>query len=579
MPKVAYDIFSPPLVEKLTLLNADILFDTSVSPIQLKGWYEPNYKIGVKITSDGQLYLDSALTLGLFASALPPHPTTGNYDYLLAYPMKNALVAVWLGKTTSDYDTPVILAVNKTIGALLVYNASSQTVQVNHHSSVYPNYETDGTYSAGVVTLNAGQYALFYGATKPTVNAAAKWGFTDYEPKSTTAKPTRYLDVCKETAHYYFENTLDINGILDFEVGAILAEVNGIITYYPGLWFRMNIRGGRDADGIEIMPPGGGYAVSFVLRPNNLFEFPVYDHDPPAGISWSQGQVVDNLSYVRDDGVSVFFRLVKTTTDPYNPRYTWLGGLKYAKDGLTTVRLKGVSVTKSLTGITSYGSANEVINPGLGFDCYAEPTTFEYYNGVSWLAATPGSNTYNYYNGYGIRAQLYNPLNTSEVYRAVAFMRKYMRYATAPIRVGSLQFSAYPNRGLLAVFIDYSGAIIPIDNYVNMIFEVAITKETTYPTISTEESSEDTALWSYLYGYPYNLSVSAPSSASPGQLVTVTVTTNAPDGRKVYAVDKDNDEILGSGTVSGGQATIQFNMPNRNLNIRVYVEGADIALA
>jgi len=143
MVKVEYDIYAPPMVEKKLLLNATLYFDTTVSPIQLKGWYEPSYRIGVKFPSDCNIYLDSNLTKALFASAVS---NDRPYEYMISLPMKNSFIGVWLGKTVNNYDTPVIVVINKEVSALLIYNISPNVVQVNHHADIYPNYETNGTY-------------------------------------------------------------------------------------------------------------------------------------------------------------------------------------------------------------------------------------------------------------------------------------------------------------------------------------------------------------------------------------------------------------------------------------------------
>ena len=576
MPKIIYDLYTPPISEKRSLLDVVLYFDTSVSPIQLKGWYSNEYRIGVKFPSDGQIYLDSSFTKGLFVSGFP---TTRPYDYMLALPMKNSFVGVWLGRTASDHDTPVAIAINKEIGALLIYNISSNEVQVNHYTDIYPNYETNGTYLNGVVTLQQGQYVLFYGSVKPTVNTSAPWGFTDYEPRSSSSMPSVYVDVTDGTIHLYYESTIDLNIILNYGIGSILTEINNIILYYPGLYFRRFSRGGRDADQVSHMPPGGGLAVSVVLRPNNIFPYSVYDHDPPAGVSWAEGFAIDNVSYIKDgDGIAIVLRILKTTTNPYNPRYAWALAIKYIKED-TRVRLRIASAFKSLTDIVSYGAVNQVVNPGFGTDHYSDPATYEYFDGSTWKVATPGTDSYNYYSGYGIRANLYNPLDTSVRYRYVAFMRKYTRYGTAPIKIGSIKFSSYPDKGSLVAFLDYGGATIPANNYVCMVFDAVVTVEETYPDIPVDTPVEDTAIWSYLYGLPYNITVEAPSSATPGSTITINVYTDAPDGRKVYIVDKDTDEVLASGTVSGGVATISLTMPNKTLRLRIYIEGSDITLA
>jgi hypothetical protein len=571
MVKVGYDIYTPPIMEKAVLLNANLIYDTSVSPPAMKGWFEPNLKLGFQTLTDGQLYLDSAFTKPLFANAIPPFPSSGTYFFMYLIPMKNSVIGVWLGKTTNDYDTPVIVVINKQIGAMLIYNLTANSIQVNHYTDVYPNYETNGSYSNGVVTLSQGQYVLFYGATKPTVNPNAKWGFTDYEPKSTTTQPSVYIDVSDGTNHYYYESTIELNVIMRYDIGAILTDINGMKLSFLGLWFRMAWRGSKKQTYISYNLP--------ILGPQNLAHYPIYDYDPPAGTSWAEGHATDNIAYIKDnEGITIIHRAVKNTTDPINPRYTMIIGYKYVKQGTDTVKVKVISAYKTYTNVTSYGSGNQVINPGLGFTSHVNPATFEYFDGSTWKTATPGSNVYKYYTGYGIRAELYNPLDTTEKYKAVIMLRKQKRYGTPTVKVGALQFSSYPNNGLIGIFQDYNGGTIPAGNYICMIFDVVVTTQT-YPTVTTETPMEDTDVWSYLYGYPYNISISAPSSATPGSTVTITVTTNAPDGTKVYVVDKDTDTVLGSGTVSGGQATVTFTMPSKNLEIRVYVEGADITLS
>jgi hypothetical protein len=312
----------------------------------------------------------------------------------------------------------------------------------------------------------------------------------------------------------------------------------------------------------------------------NLHNSSVYDYDPVAGTTWAGGVVLDNLSYVRDSGgVAFVARQIKSTVEPYNPRYTLMFAYRYERQDASTVKVRAAALYKALVDVTSYGSSSQVANPGFQLASYVDSTTFKYFDGSSWVDATPGSGAYNYYNGYGIEASIFNPLNTSEVYKARFVLRKQIRYGSPPIKVGAIRFSTSYVYGLISVFQDYNGGTIPSGNYTGFVVDGLIRLDNTAPTITTETPVDDTAVWSYLYGYPYDISVSAPSSSYPGQQVTVAVVTNAPDGRKVYVVDKDTDTVLGSGTVSGGQAAVSFQMPNKNLNIRVYVEGADIALA
>jgi len=410
------------------------------------------------------------------------------------------------------------------------------------------------------------------------VNPSAPWGFANYEPVSSTSKPSVYVDVTDGTNHFYYESTIDLNIILRYDLGTVLAEINNIIVSYLGLRFLRDLRGGRDADHIRYLGFDQGLATPYPLRPDNIYPTSIYDYDPPSGTTWAWGLVVDNVSYIKDsDGITVVFRALKTTTNPYNPRCTYILAVKYVKEG-TKVRLRVVQAYRSLTTIRSYGSPNQTHMPGFGTCWCSDPSTYEYFDGSTWWVATPGSGSYNYYNGYGVRAEVYNPLDTNVRYKFVALMRKFGRYGTAPIKVASLRNSTYTDRGLLTVFIDYAGGTIPADNYVCMIFNAIITSEATYPDISTESPTEDTDIWSYLIGYPYDISINAPSSAPPDSTVTITVVTNAPDNTKVYVVDKDTNEVLGSSTVTNGQATIQFIMPNKNLAIRVYIEGADISL-
>jgi hypothetical protein len=107
-------------------------------------------------------------------------------------------------------------------------------------------------------------------------------------------------------------------------------------------------------------PPGGGLAVSWTLRPYNLTTENIYDYDPPAGTSWMEGVIIDNVVYVKDnEGITIILRAVKNTTDPVNPRFTMVVGYKYVKQGTDTVKVKMISAYKTYTTVTSYGSGKD----------------------------------------------------------------------------------------------------------------------------------------------------------------------------------------------------------------------------
>jgi hypothetical protein len=562
MVKVARDLIVKPIVETTRLWDTELILDTSSTPYQLNGIYEPNYNIYIKIPADGNLYYSPDDTSGYFSSPIAPTPS-GNLAIFSFTVMKNALVGIWYGRTSANYDTPVHVAINKQIRAMLVTNLSSNTVVVIHNTTYYSNYETTGTYNSGnqTVTLSQGQYVLFYNTTKPTVNTSAPIGFTNYEPIASTSQPSgNWIKVVYGSTTYWLTNTVKYN--LLCTVGNSDSTVKQMYQNdYYGLGFAYwyYFRSGYRADTCQ---PHEAY----VARIFNLYS------DDVNATSWAESVNIAKIVYIEDsEGILKILRLIKTTTTPYYLKYTAIQGEKFI-DG-TKKRIKLLMFDKAYTNCSSFGEANLVRHPAVAN--LLSSANASYWNGTQWVSVqNPSNSSYEYHDGYYIgRATGTLPFSGTS-FGGIICVRRWGGYHTGNYPV-VVFVSGY---GSITLFINYDGSTITAGNAVWGIGEAVIDPSGNLPTltdISPYESpvSEDSERWSLRYGYPYTISVNAPTSAQAGSTVNVQVTTNAPNGKYVYVVDKDTDEILGSATVSSGSATVSFTMPNKNLNIRVYVEG------
>jgi len=562
MVKVAYDLIKKPISTTVRLWDAELTLDTTSTPYKLKGIYEPSYHIYLPVPCTGNIYYAPDDTLGYFASPIAQNPSV-NLAIFTFTVMKNALVGIWYGKTSGDFDTPVHVVVNRQIGAMLITNISPNPVVVRHNNLYYSNYETNGTYNSTdlTVTLNQGQYVLFYNTTKPTVNTSAPIGFTDYEPIASTSQPSgNWIKLVYGTTTYWLSNTIKYN--LFCTVGNNEDTVRNMYQndyYGMGFTYWYYFRRSYRADCCQPIE-------RYVVRVYN-----VYADDPNAG-TWAESVNIVKIVYIEDsEGVLKITRLVKTTTDPYYIKYTAIQGEKFI-DGAKK-RIKLLLFDKAYTDCISYGEAGLVRHPAVA--SLTSSANASFWNGTQWVSVQdPSASSYEYHDGYYIaRATGTLPFSGAS-HGGIICVRRWGGYHTG--NYPKVVFvSGY---GAITLFVDYSGSTITAGNAVWGLGEAVIDPSGTLPDltdISPYESpvSEDSERWSLRYGYPYTISVNAPSSAQAGSTVNVQVTTNAPNGKYVYVVDKDDNNILGSATVSNGSATVSFNMPNKNLNIRVYVEG------
>jgi len=570
MVKVQYDLIKRPISIAERLWDTVLILDTASTPYKLNGVYEPSYHIYLPVPCTGNIYMSPDDTTGLFSSPVPTAPSSGDRFVFVYTVMKNAVVGIWYGRTSADYDTPVHVAINKQIGALLVTNLSSNTVVVNHPTTYYSNYETTGTYNSGnyTVTLSQGQYALFYNTTKPTVNTSAPIGFTNYEPIASTTQPSgNWIKVVYGTTTYWLSNTIKYNLICEIgNTSATIRKMYGNDYYGLGLCYLYQWRQSWRSD------MASEYQIPYVAH-----NFSMYTDDVNA-TSFAGGYNTSKIVYIEDsEGILLVVRTIKTTTDPYYLKATTIYAIKFV-DG-TKKRIKLLLFNKAYTDCTSYGEANLVRHPAVAN--LLSSANASYWNGTQWVSVqNPSATSYEYHDGYYIARATGTLPYSGASHGGIICVRRWGGYHTG--NYPKVVFvSGY---GAITLFVDYSGSTITAGNAVWGLGEAVIDPSGTLPDltdISPYESpvSEDSERWSLRYGYPYTISVNAPSSAQAGSTVNVQVTTNAPNGKYVYVVDKDNNNILGSATVSNGSATVSFTMPSKNLNIRVYVEGDEPDLA
>jgi hypothetical protein len=570
MVKVQYDLIDLPITKKVLLWDAGFYVNESVSPPTLEGLYCEDYTLSLKNPADGNLIIgDFETGTSLFYNRIPPDPGSGAYNIFNFTCMENALVGIYWGKSSANYDTPIFVAINRSIKALLIYNPTSYSIIVNHPLSEYPNYETDGVYD-GVnhrVTLSTDNYVIFYNSTKPTINSSAKWGYTDYEPKSSTTQPSGYyLDAYYGYTHYYWINTIDVS---------LYSDVNAVTggTDRYKLWcsdyvqlnctYQYNYRSGYRSD-----------ECFCIDEKQPARQFSIYADDPNT-TSWAGGIHTCKIVYIKDNtGIMLIQRNLKVTT---NRTFKWHGifGYKYILSG-SKKRIKAIVYVKAIVDCLSYGYSNQVSHPSpINIMNSTSSTNVQYWNGTSWATdSPPNQSAYSYYANVYIARGYTNTININNV-GAIICVRRWGGYdnPTPYLAVGFTGFR---------LFIDYSGATIPAGNYVWGTGEAVIDPTGTLPDLSDISPYEhpvtkDTENYTLRYGYPYEITnISAPSSASAGSTVNVTVTTNAPDGTLAYLVDKYDNTILDSDTVSGGSVTLSFTMPNRDVELRAYVIGTDV---
>jgi hypothetical protein len=393
------------------------------------------------------------------------------------------------------------------------------------------------------------------------VNTSAPIGFTNYEPISSTTQPSgNWIKVVYGTTTYWLTNTVKYNFYCTLgndEATVKKMYGNDYVSINTTYWYAQ--RSGYRCDELEMECPNVAQA------------WHVYADDPNA-VSWAGSYNVVKITYIEDsEGLLLITRLVKTTTVDWSLKVTSIHAIKFV-DG-TKKRIKLLLFDKAYVGTVAYGQSNLVRHPAI--TSILAQTNASYWNGSSWTSIPdPNQQAYNYYsNQYIARGAGTLPFAGTS-FGGIMCFRRWGGYHTGSYPIPKIA-TGY---GSLTIFIDYSGSTITEGNAVWGLGEAVIDPSGNLPDISDISPyeypvSEDNERWSLRYGYPYTISVNAPTSASAGSTVNVQVTTNAPNGKHVYVVDKDNDNILGSATVSNGSATVSFNMPNKNLNIRVYVEG------
>lgn len=564
------------LTRKWLLINANLVYNASNELIR---WYERNFGICTPVPMDGNIYVDSSCTEPLFKTPVAPRPSSGGYNEFIAVPDRNFVYGIWFGKVSSDYDARALVVFNSDIDAVLIYNLSdSAEISVYHQTGRWPNYRTNGNYDSSssppVVTLAPGKYVIFYSSDEPGYDETRWWGFTDQEPIVSDTEPENYVALYDGSSYRYVYGRLKVNRIINLQNLFVAESVNGarIVIGPYSMIFRMQIRNSKNGDSINIY----SHPYNLPKVPTTVRLYNIYDYDPPTGYTWAGGIYPSSIVYIEgSEYYGIISRTVKHSTDVFNPRIIVLYGTIYSTPDSSTIKGFMILGHKIMVDdAKAYGCSNNVPTPGFQIGNFADPDTFEYYNGSEWTMPNIGNGSVQCQNGVAAGAEIYDMINNNIRYHIRVVLRRRNVYGNPVAKVGSLRWDTTPPMGWNGVFSDYSGGDIPNGAYVLEIAYFIIKTDNTEPIIEVE-SYEDSEIFPYLLGLPYSISVSVNES---GSNLEITVSTDAPDGKNVYVVDRDTGDIVSTGTVSGGTAIITIPKPSVTKHYRVYVEGDDLVL-
>lgn len=522
------DLVTGQIISKKRILKFKIYTDTGGA---VRGVYEPYHGFGFKVFHDGHVYLDENLTLPLTYSPIYTRPTSGTAYYDVHYIGLNPDYVV-MTYCANNYNTIYVIVFSRDAQAVLVYNPSPNDVTVRHQDSIYPYYETNGTYSEKLVTLSQGKYVLFYKSRKPTVNQNAPWGFTDAKPVSSTTKPSRFIYMRVHGTDMYWVSDLVTPQALNRDEAY---PSNYMLVHNPIT--RANMPG----DVLDTMPgPGCIYLSS-------------------QGTSW-WGSYTFAVSYIETENEgAMIYRLKQMDLSVPNIRSTLIHGIAWSKD-LSTLRHLVYAYTD--TSCVAYGSPNQTDQTCIFRleRTLTSPTPQYTTDGSTWNNASWVSGSWTYYTG--VRAwrgmtRHYRPIFGGDKY----FIMKRLRTGgtTSPTHRGCIIGTTEGTT--VSLQIDHGGATIPAGNWFYGIGEIKF-----YDSLPTEEVpgweviNEEGIV---LYGYPHDLSVTVSGSS-------ITVSTSAPDGTTVYLINKANGTIVGTANVSNGTATFTNVSPGQ---YRIIVAG------
>ncbi|MER3581601.1 MAG: hypothetical protein C4347_02005 [Patescibacteria group bacterium] len=566
-------------------------YTTGAAPGTLTGIFEPNLRLGVKINTDGQLYLDSGFTVGLLADHLFVPPGFGSTSMFFIWPVplpgKRGVFLVYLGQESDLGDTPLFISshFDGTNTHLLVFNASNKTVKINYPSSIFPNRNTNGSPTSTDTTLAPGKYVYMWTGGTPLALTALEYTFDIFKPLPD--QPVLYLagSVTGTTTIFpvrsYLGNCFLIRLTPDFS-GTYLALVN---IDSGALFGEGRNQAGSVALNFLVERVGGQYRADYLNFPSSVTPI---DADDPNAISWSGGYSVESCwvdvnanGSSPERGFKLITRGIKIDTNR-SIRIAWANALLLYAAGTTWVRRAG-AVFRALTDITSYGSANNVVNPG-GIQIAAVPDTVEVFDGNRWNLF-PGSVAYTFRaNHYAVHGR-YRPFyvlgdRTTEHY-FVQIARFLGGYGNPTITASMGTFGEAYRRGFQVdttnIFVDYAGGRIPAGNEVGFVIET-YTDPNTMPSPDTTIYERITDTPRFYYGGPSLITLTAPDSVNAGQIFTVSINAGSTYANKPYRLyDVDRNSLLAQGILdASGQASAQISVL-ASTKLRAYAIGDEPA--
>jgi hypothetical protein len=570
MTYTKYNLYEPRLSAYWTLIDAKVIYDDQRinEGYFIKGWYEPNYKIGFKLPLDGNIYLDWYLRRKLIKTGVS-YKIANQQRLATIIPLIGAIIVVYYAPVNNTVVPELIISVNRDKNFMLVYAfdtlPQNYYVELYHHKGIYKNVETNGVYDnqvlPAVVKLLPDQYALFYNDYKPTVNQNAPYGLTDQKPFSLTSRPQTYVEIDGK----YFSSDSDLCFKVITDRCHSTALINDIVvTEEVMLHPEFRLRNGVEGDHITFKHTKRDCTFGQFGTTHALGTTLIYDYDPYAGISWEEGHNVTHMGlFVANNKTGLIIRGLKTTVKPFKVRYTFLSGIYFYDVQQDYVKVRIVKAYKTITNVTSYGAVNQVVNPGIKNSGSVIPGSVEYYDGSNWNPISEPTDSYVYYNANMVRFQADPYHDGSLIEHIVLAMRMYGGYGSPPIKVGALKFSA-TNKTLVGMFTDYGGSTIPQGEHILQIFDASISKSGQYIDIGYEQAEKNDILWLYLYGKAYSMIVSLDT--------ILRVTVDGAEGKGVHVINKDTDTEVCSGVIQNNEFECQPNAQR----VRVFIEGDDL---
>jgi len=483
-----------------------------------------------------------------------------------------------------------------TDGAVLIFNTGKDgTTSVNITVRVYDppsafgySVTTNGTRGSGYTDIGPGQYVLFYKGTAPSVDTTNGIFATSPIGSSKSQPYELYVNSFSNVGINIPKMYLGIKARSDMEVGSSGRYIRVYRNYYT--W--------AGSTGSSAMRDP--INVSSYIRDNAGPMLSVYDSDPYAyAATWAGGVVVWKYwtGWAEDDSGNVKFIVysgyaTKHTTK-WEPRYRGYTVSIYDVDRDEEYQ---VDIGKPLADIYCYGESGMVIHPVIGntepyivqasafkyIDANDNLTTVTYQTSTCWEYF---DNIYGYCNvysdkivcveGVGIyttnsNLQISNPKSAFGAARCSYFTDK---VGAGGLRVPSWGDKTWPAGTLYIVVTRMKEfpATASDQDLVNWFKQVT-------PTVLSQSDVNSIikvlpgSVW--LFGQNTDtVSINVPSTVSPGQTFSVSVSAPGRGGKSVWVLIVDgngNVVSFASGTLdSSGNATISVTAPSTAGTYRV----------